>query len=189
VNSAKAISEVSSEGFDLVKHLYRQRQFSEKTFGPGARTKGVLDHLKKELSEVGKNPDDVTEWIDIVLLAFDGAWRSGHSPEEIVSALEAKQTKNESRSWPDWRQASPDKAIEHVPDGAHPLIGKVVRYASGSSALFRVTSARPIADDYHLSGEHVLGGIEQRYQSRVELASDEDLKLWLKHRGCPKSPA
>ncbi|CEI76891.1 Uncharacterized protein PAE221_02479 [Pseudomonas aeruginosa] len=29
------------------------------------------------------------------------------------AALDAKQTKNESRSWPDWRTAPADKAIEH----------------------------------------------------------------------------
>lgn len=31
-------------------------------------------------------------------------------------ALEAKQTKNEGRQWPDWRTAQPGKAIEHVRD-------------------------------------------------------------------------
>ena len=37
--------------FDIVAHLARQRAFSEKTFGPGARTKGVIDHIRKELGE------------------------------------------------------------------------------------------------------------------------------------------
>lgn len=51
-------------------------------------------------------------------LAFDGAWRSGHTPEQIVAAIEAKQTKNEGRTWPDWRTAEPGKAIEHVRETA-----------------------------------------------------------------------
>lgn len=38
--------------FDLVQHLYRQRDFSERTFGPGTRTQGVLDHIRKELREI-----------------------------------------------------------------------------------------------------------------------------------------
>jgi hypothetical protein len=104
--------------FDLVAHLYRQREFSLRTFGPGARTAGVLDHIGKELGEIAKKPDDVTEWMDVVLLALDGAWRAGHSPEEIVAALAAKQTKNEARNWPDWRTAPTDRAIEHVKDVA-----------------------------------------------------------------------
>lgn len=49
-----------------------------------------------------------------MILAFDGALRSGHSPRRIISALVAKQAKNESREWPDWRTAAPGKAIEHI---------------------------------------------------------------------------
>lgn len=99
--------------FDLIAHLTRQREFSERTFGPGKRTDGVTDHIEKELGEVRKNPDDLSEWIDIVLLAFDGAWRHGHSPLAIAQALAAKQAKNEQRKWPDWRTAPAGKAIEH----------------------------------------------------------------------------
>ena len=100
--------------FDLVAHLERQRAFSLQTFGPGPRVSGLLDHLLKEMAEVEARPDDVFEWIDIVLLAFDGAWRAGYTPEQIAEALEAKQLRNETRHWPDWRTADPDKAVEHV---------------------------------------------------------------------------
>ena len=102
--------------FDLVQHLRRQREFSLKTFGPNQRTQGVIDHIRKELAEIENDPTDVFEWVDVVLLAFDGAWRAGHAPEEIAAAIEAKQTKNESRSWPDWRTADPNKAIVHNKD-------------------------------------------------------------------------
>lgn len=105
--------ETDPDTFSLLAHLHRQRAFSEATFGPGARTAGVLDHIRKELAEIESDPADVTEWIDVVILAFDGAWRAGHSPETIVSALAAKQAKNEARKWPDWRTVEPGKAIEH----------------------------------------------------------------------------
>lgn len=98
---------------DLVTHLHRQRVWSNKTFGPGHRTGGVLDHIRKELKEIETEPLELSEWIDVVILAFDGAWRAGHSPEEIAAALEAKQTRNEGRQWPDWRTMPHDKAIEH----------------------------------------------------------------------------
>ncbi len=100
--------------FDMLAHLARQREFSEKTFGPGVRTKGVVDHIRKELLEIEGNPADLTEWIDVVILALDGAWRAGGTPAEIVHTMVAKQTKNEGRQWPDWRTAPLDKAIEHV---------------------------------------------------------------------------
>ena len=99
--------------FNLVQHLTRQHTWSEKTFGPGARVQGVLDHIRKELGEIEENPGDLYEWIDIVILALDGAWRAGYSPDEIALALAMKQEANEARKWPDWRTADPDKAIEH----------------------------------------------------------------------------
>lgn len=105
---------VDVETFDLIAHLHRQREFSEHTFGPGARTAGVIDHIRKELNEIEAKPDDVSEWVDVILLALDGAWRAGFSPEQIAQAIAAKQERNESRKWPDWRTAEPGKAIEHV---------------------------------------------------------------------------
>lgn len=104
--------------FDLIAHLHRQREFSERTFGPGERTAGVTDHIEKEVREVRQKPHDLSEWIDLVLLSLDGAWRHGFTPEQIAAALDAKQTKNEARSWPDWRTAPTDKAIEHVRESA-----------------------------------------------------------------------
>ncbi len=99
---------------DLISHLNKQRDFSLNTFGPGARVEGVTDHIEKELSEVRQNPNDIFEWIDIAMLALDGAWRAGFSSEEIAKALEAKLEKNMQRTWPDWRTADPNKAIEHT---------------------------------------------------------------------------
>lgn len=100
--------------FSLEAHLYRQGEFSERTFGPGPRLEGIVEHIQKELREILASPDDLEEWIDVAILAFDGALRSGHSPRRIISALVAKQAKNESREWPDWRTAAPGKAIEHI---------------------------------------------------------------------------
>jgi len=99
--------------FDLIAHLQRQRTWSQKTFGPSTRTAGVLDHIRKELHEIEKAPADLSEWIDVVILALDGAWRAGYQPEAIVAALHTKQLQNEARTWPDWRTQPTDKAIEH----------------------------------------------------------------------------
>jgi Protein of unknown function (DUF550) len=101
---------------DLIKHLDRQREFSARTFGPGERRDGVLDHIAKEIEEV-REAGALEEWVDLILLALDGAWRSGATSQEIADAIEAKQAKNENRSWPDWRTAEPGKAIEHHRDG------------------------------------------------------------------------
>ncbi|MCA6303673.1 MAG: DUF550 domain-containing protein [Phenylobacterium sp.] len=110
---ALAAAPATPPPFDLVAHLHRQRAFSERTFGPGQRTKGVVDHIRKELSEIEADPADVMEWVDVIILGFDGAWRAGWTPEAIVVAMVEKQTRNEARSWPDWRNVDPDRAIEH----------------------------------------------------------------------------
>lgn len=120
---AHAASSGKTWQFDLLAHLRRQIAFSIKTFGPGTRMKGVTDHIRKELIEVEKSGGDLGEWIDVIILAFDGACRcnatsddaySTVTPEQIVAALTAKLTRNEGRSWPDWRGAPTDRAIEHV---------------------------------------------------------------------------
>jgi len=107
--------------FDLVAHLRRHAAFSERTFGPGARVAGVIDHIRKELVEVQHaavvGQPTLPEWVDVIILGLDGAWRSGATPEQIVAAIEAKQAKNEARRWPDWRAADPGKAIEHDRSG------------------------------------------------------------------------
>lgn len=95
-------------------HLAHQREWSRSTFGPGDRAAGVVDHIRKELVEIEQEPGDVEEWVDVIILAFDGAWRSGAEPQEIIDAIKAKQAKNEAREWPDWRTADPAAAIEHV---------------------------------------------------------------------------
>ena len=76
-------------------------------------TKRIVDHIRKELLEVEADPTDLSEWIDVALLAPDGAWRAGHSPDQIIEAIAAKQAKNETRIWPDWRASPSDRAIEH----------------------------------------------------------------------------
>ena len=106
------------ESFSLFDHLSAQCQWSKETFGPGNRTEGVIDHIRKELTEIETSQPfpgaDLSEWIDVIILALDGAWRVGFTPKDIIKELVAKQQKNTKRIWPDWRKAEPGKAIEHV---------------------------------------------------------------------------
>jgi hypothetical protein len=117
--------------YDLNMHLFRQRAFSRATFGPGARTQGVTSHILKELGEIRCAPYDLEEWIDVVLLALDGAWRCAeamgvphdHVPAKVVETLALKQLNNELRDWPNWRTADPDKPIEHIKPAPAPRDG------------------------------------------------------------------
>lgn len=95
-------------------YLARQREWSTHTFGPGTRALGVIDHIRKELLEIERDPADLFEWVDVIILAFDGAWRAGWEPQQILDAIIDKQTTNELRQWPDWRTFTEGQAIEHT---------------------------------------------------------------------------
>lgn len=126
---------------DLIAHLTRQAPFSRATFGPGPRTKGVINHVRKELKEIEtvydsndgspELPPDFSvhmsaaiEWVDVAILALDGLtraiwaakpeWTADMVAEKAATLIVAKQGKNEKRNWPDWRTAPADEAIEHV---------------------------------------------------------------------------
>ena len=112
VERRKQLEGDAAEALDI-SHLAHQHAWSVTTFGPGPRLLGVLDHLRKELGEVEATPDDVSAWADVLILAFDGTMRQGHTPQQIIDAVKAKQARNEARTWPDWRTMSTDTAIEH----------------------------------------------------------------------------
>ena len=99
----------------LEAYLKRQRAWSRKTFGPGRKVESICRHVEKELVEV-REEGALEEWVDVVILALDGALRTGASPREVCAALEAKFQKNLRRRWPDWREVPKDQPIEHLKD-------------------------------------------------------------------------
>jgi hypothetical protein len=85
---------------NLIEWLGRHIEWSRKTFGEGRRVHGLCTHIESELAEIKADPGDLMEWIDVVILALDGAWRAGYTAEEIVTALQKKQEINELRKYP-----------------------------------------------------------------------------------------
>ncbi len=100
--------------------LERQRDWSWETFGPPhgcIPAAGVLDHIRKELAEIEEGTSTENEWVDVIILALDGAMREGWEPLDIIRDYHNKMEINRNRQWPDWRTAEPGKAIEHIRDG------------------------------------------------------------------------
>ena len=104
--------------------LNKQIPWSKKMFGYGPRTGGVTKHIEKEVAEIRSNPSDLKEWIDVVILALDGAWRAGHTAMDIEQALFAKQEENMLRKWPP--PTDDDTPNEHI-RGAENLQKAVLR--------------------------------------------------------------
>jgi hypothetical protein len=99
--------------FSLEAYIGHQITWSSSTFGTAPRTLGLCDHIEKEIKEIKAAPHDLSEWVDVVILAIDGAWRAGFTAAQIVDALRAKQAKNIAREWPPLAAQDPDKAAEH----------------------------------------------------------------------------
>ncbi|ARB06145.1 hypothetical protein FDH38_gp091 [Dinoroseobacter phage vB_DshS-R5C] len=60
-------------------HLSRQCAVGREKFGPGERTKGVMDHIRKEFDEIEaeETPDGrAEEWTDVAILGLDGLLRA-----------------------------------------------------------------------------------------------------------------
>lgn len=79
--------------FDLIAHLHRQIAFSRRSLGPG-RIRELCDLIRIQLAEIetanaaGK-PETLEEWVAVIILALDGAWRGGGHPEEICFNIAA----------------------------------------------------------------------------------------------------
>jgi hypothetical protein len=101
-------------GDSLAAYLGRSEEWSARTFGHGLRTKGIVQHIQKELAEILEKPHDLSEWVDVMILAMDGYWRHGGDPKEIMQRLQLKQDVNFARQWPPI--GPEDQAMEHVKD-------------------------------------------------------------------------
>lgn len=110
------MTEYKITNYELTDIITNQKTWSKETFGEGPRTEGVLRHIESEIAEIRAEQVGTSahleEWVDIIILAIDGAWRSGDwTPEEICAMLEAKQLKNRHRQW---KRTAPDEPSFHV---------------------------------------------------------------------------
>lgn len=69
---------------DLEAQLTVLRDWSVGTFGADRSLEYNCRHIESELVEVRADPRDPVEWMDIAILAFDGAMRAGHTPEDVA---------------------------------------------------------------------------------------------------------
>jgi len=106
--------DASNKGVTLEDCIKRQQTFALKAFGEGDHSKGLLEHIKKEVIEIYEDASDTEEWVDIIILAMEGAWRTGASPKDIADIFNLKMSKNERRAWPAIGSIEPGKPIEHL---------------------------------------------------------------------------
>lgn len=85
----------------LHKLIESQTPWSQTTFGsdtPESSRKPTL-HMRKEVDEILANPDDITEYADVLLLLIDAARRRGFVFSDLVQAAIAKHEICKTREW------------------------------------------------------------------------------------------
>lgn len=83
----------------FLSYVRKQKEWSIKIFGAGLRTLGISKHIRCELVEIEEQPEDLEEWIDVIQLAIDGAWRIGYSAQEVFDCMKSKLAINQNREW------------------------------------------------------------------------------------------
>ena len=101
---------------NLFSFLNRRARWSNETFGrtvnPAKMVSGILEHIRSEVKEIEIDPFDITETVDLILLAFELANRAGHTPHDLIKAIQAKQVINESRTWLPFVEAMRARHVE-----------------------------------------------------------------------------
>lgn len=135
--------------------LLAQMFFSSEIFGPmGERgVQGNIDHIRKELAEIEAKPGDLSEWIDVVLLALDGAMRAhvcfnqdatiDAAHTAVEKELRRKLAENMQRDWPDWREVPVGTAVEHVRNETDTL--RWVNVVSPGEEVFVIDGVKQLA--------------------------------------------
>jgi hypothetical protein len=137
--------------YHLSQYIERQKRWSTRVFGPGKRTLGLTAHIRKELDEIEANPLDLEEWIDVIILGLDGAWRTGAPAAAIWMKMVEKQGKNLVRTW--GPVVSEDLPVEHIRDESE-LCGSARRWVVGGVAHCTRSLGHPgVHEGKNLSGD------------------------------------
>ena len=161
--TAESADREAQPSTDLELYLIRQWEWSRKTFGPGKRTMGVTRHIEKEVAEIRAKPYDLSEWVDVIILAMDGYWRHGGKPGTLLADMQAKQDKNFGREWPE--PSSEDESVEHVRDSEDQPSAQFsdrerLQFAMEKLFIIRRQSAEDCAEGWGMQVYDTLGSLD-----------------------------
>lgn len=96
---------------ELQKIMNEIASWSDSVFGEGRPPTAPLHHLKKEVREAIENPDDDSEYADMLMLILDAYRMKGGTANELIKYTYNKLEENKQRKW-----GKPDKngVVEHV---------------------------------------------------------------------------
>lgn len=108
-------AEVAALRSNSIERFFQAKTaWSAETFGTDYPTEAIARHIELELVEIRENPSDLLEWIDVVMLGFEGYWRNGGASVNLTPDLWRKLEICKQRSYP---APVGDEPAEHVREG------------------------------------------------------------------------
>lgn len=105
IDAAKAFQ----VGGRLLAIIEQQESFQTEKF-PNHKLEGILKHLKREVDEIEKEPKDIIEWADALILYIGAMRTAGIEIYDVIKAVEIKQDINKKR---EWHEADADGVYSH----------------------------------------------------------------------------
>lgn len=81
------------------KLFQRIAEWRHETFGVQESVEPTLNHLKDEIEEISKEPKDIYEYADAMMLLLDAANISGYNYDDIIQAVKEKFEICKKRKW------------------------------------------------------------------------------------------
>jgi hypothetical protein len=144
--SAAPAAPREGEAISLRGFLGVLMDWQAETFGPRQTLAGLRNHFDKEWAEIEENPTDLKEWLGLLNLSLSGARLHGYTFEDVASGWPELVAELQARTWPDWRDADPSKAIEHdraAPRPSRPDAGEADLLGYASPLASAPSSRRP----------------------------------------------
>ncbi len=86
-------------------------EWADSIFGKDRKPEYILQHLKKEIEELIKEPSRLEEYADVGILWLNSAAKAGHNVDDLYFSMVGKMMVNKSRKW-----GKPDEngVVEHL---------------------------------------------------------------------------
>lgn len=84
--------------FAFEQLAWRVAEFQSRVF-PESKTSATLAHLAREVEELRADPDDLSEFADVLILTLGAAAKQGFTPEQLLTAAHQKMDVNNLRRW------------------------------------------------------------------------------------------
>jgi hypothetical protein len=85
--------------------------WADSVFGKDRKPEYILQHLKKEIEELIKDPSSLEEYADVGILWLNAAKKTGYDVDDLYFAIVGKMWVNKCRKW---GKMDENGVVEHI---------------------------------------------------------------------------